>query len=416
MTATAGEIARDPTAATEWERPDDRFIPLRAGGLIHTLKQDAKRFGCEPDGLAQVADALRDVIEQEAATFQRQMADFYATFNPDCETLPIGSLDEARTPEAYAELHHRLDYVLEKANFERLSDIDVVKAVRAASASGLRVRLHPNRVDHLELWIRGYGTTERCYRTWRKPIRGEPRTLEVFRRIVVVARLHDTPHVLVKMFKDIPVADIEALLPHAEVEMSWRDRALMLGGGAGTLGTTALKISKIALSFAMLGKVAWIVLVGAAMIAYRTFTGYRRARSARDSQRTKNLYFQNLSNNGAALATLIAMTTQEELKEAVLAYALCHKPDAENWTAAELAKQANAYLVDRVGVHCDFDTADAVETLRRLGLCCSHGLHVLPCCEAAEHLRQHWNQRISAAYHHECCDRLIGHPRREASL
>ena len=231
--------------------------------------------------------------------------------------------------------------VLEKANFERLSDVDVASAVRAANASGLRVRLRPERVDHLELWIRGYGSTERHYRTWRKPIQGESRTLEVFRRIVVVARLHDDPHVLIKMFKDIPVADIEALLPHAEVEMSWRDRALLLGGGAGTLGTTALKISKIALSVAMLGKLAWIVLVGTAMIGYRTFAGYRRARSSRDSQRTKNLYFQNLSNNGAALATLIAMITQEELKEAILAYALCHNEAAENWTAVELVQRAD---------------------------------------------------------------------------
>lgn len=400
MTAKGSDLAGDPTARVEWQRPDDRFVPIRACELIDALARDGERFGLDTDALCRVAQALQDVIEQEAMAFVRELADLYALFNPDRDTRPLQTLEDVRSPQAYAELSQRLAYVLEKANFERLSEIQIEAAVKAANTHGLRVRLKPERVDHLEVWVRGSGCVDHDRRTWRHPVRGETCTLDVFRRIVVIARLRDEPHVLIKMFKDIPVADLEALLPHADIEMSWRDRVLFMSGGAGTLGTTAMKLSKLAFSLTMLSKLLWVVLVGAAMLAYRTFMGYRRARSNRDSQRTRHLYYQNLSNNGAALHTLISMIAQEELKEAVLAYAFCHEPGEQAWTAAALQTRVEEYLAERFDVSLDFDAPDAIESLTRLNLWRETvALRVVPCDEAVERLRKHWRNRRSVGYH-----------------
>jgi hypothetical protein len=400
MTARQSELASDPTAGVDWHRPDDRFVPIRACELVAALADDAERLGFGADAFRRVALALQDVIEQEAAAFQRELADLYAVFNPDRDTRPLRAPAAVRTPEAYADLDKRLAYLLKKANFERLSDVQIEAAVRAANTHGLRVRLHPDRVEDLAIWVRGRGRVERDRRTWRHPMRGEHRLLEVFRRIVVVARLRGEPHVLIKMFKDIPVEDVEALLPHAEIEMSWRDRVLLMGGGAGTLGSTASKVFGFLKGVAALSNLLWAVLFGAAMLTYRTFMGYRRARTNRDSQRTRQLYYQNLGNNGAALQTLVSMIAQEELKEAVLAYALCHGPGERSWTTADLAARVATYLSERFAVAVDFDAPDAVESLERLNLFRSTlALRVLPCDEAEQRLHQHWADRRSAAYH-----------------
>ncbi|MFQ5806200.1 MAG: DUF3754 domain-containing protein [Phycisphaerae bacterium] len=400
MAAQQSELASDRSAGVARYPPDDRFVPIRAGELIAALAEDAERFGFDPAGFRPAADALEDVIEQEAAAFARELADLYAAFNPDRDTWPLQAREAVRTPEACAELSRRLVYLLEKANFERLSQAQIEAAVRAANSHGLRVRLHPERVDDLAIWVRGRGSVERDHRTWRHPVRGESRTLSVFRRLVVVARLRDDPHVLIKMFKDIPVEDVEALLPHAEIGMSWRDRVLLVGGGAGTLGSTASKVFGLLKGVAVLTSLLWVVLVGAAMLTYRTFMGYRRARTNRDSQRTRHLYYQNLSNNGAALHTLVSMIAQEELKEAVLAYAFCHTPGERSWTPADLGTRVAGYLSERFSVRVDFDAPDAVESLTRLNLFRSTlALRVVPCHEAEQRLRQHWSARRSADYH-----------------
>ena len=397
MTTQPGTLAHDPTADVEWHRLDDRFVPIRACDLITALADDGPRFGFEPDAFRAVADAIQNVIEQETAAFERALADLYAAFNPDRDTR---ALVEGRTPQARAELDQLLAYLLEKANFEHLSDTEIEAAVHAANTYGLRVRLHPERVEQLAIWVRGRGSIERDRRTWRHPVRGESRTLEVFRRIVVATQLRDDPHVLIKLFKDIPIEDVEALLPHAEIEMSWRDRIMFISGGAGTLGTTATKVFKLVASFTALSKLLWVVLFGAALLTYRTFMGYRRARSNRDSQRTRHLYYQNLGNNGAALHTLLSMAAQEELKEAVLAYAFCHQPGVQFWTPESLADRVAEYLKQRFDLSIAFDAPDAIETLTRLNLWRDTvALRVIPCEEAARRLRKHWSGRRSAAYH-----------------
>ncbi len=397
MTEQTANLVRESTGDNERQRLDDRFVPIRACDLITTLANDGQHFGLASDAFHGVADAILDVIEQETAAFERELADLYAAFNPDRDTQ---SPDRKPSPQDCADLTRCLAYLLEKTNFEHLSDVQIEAAVHAANSRGLRVRLHPERVDYLAIWVRGRGTDERDRRTLRHPVRGETRTIDIFRRIAVLARLRDDPHIIIKLFKDIPIEDVEALLPHAEIEMTLRDRALLIGGSAGTLGSTAGKVFGLLKGMAALTSLLWVVLIGAAMLTYRTFMGYRRARSNRDSQRTRHLYYQNLGNNGAALHTLTSMIAQEELKEAVLAYAFCHQSSDQSWTPRELADRVAEYFAQRFALGIDFDASDAIETLTRLNLWRDTvALRVVPCDEALRRLRNHYADRRSTDYH-----------------
>ena len=81
-------LSHDPAADAECSLPDDFFVPVRAGELGAALADDANRFAADPDALRRVADAIEDVIDQEASAFERGLADRYAAFNPDRDTLP----------------------------------------------------------------------------------------------------------------------------------------------------------------------------------------------------------------------------------------------------------------------------------------------------------------------------------------
>ena len=396
-------LGSDPTAFDVWHRMDNRFVPLRATVLIETLAADTARFGPAAAQLREVGAALQDVIDQEALHFERDLDELYSLFNPDRETKPTADLGALRTPEAYESLSRRLSYLLTKANYERLSGVQIEAVLRAGNSHGLKIRVNPERVEYVHLWVRGRGSIERPLRTWRHPIRGLKRTLRVFRRLVVVARLKADPHVILKQFKDIPEADVEALLPHAEVDMNLLDRLMVLGGGAGAAVPTLIKIFN--LLAAALTKLLWTLVVGAGAVLVRTLIGYFRARRNRDGQRTRHLYYQNLTNNHGAIHTLIAMIAQEELKEALLAYAFT-QPGAtqDGCDEASLAGEIESYLTRRFDVDFSFDVHDALETLTRLGLrAVGERLESIAPGAALERLSQHWRDRLSSGYHTERC-------------
>lgn len=390
-------IARDPTAGVETHPVDDRFIPVRVGHLVDVLlKQTAVALNRRES--REFVAALQAVIEQEAAAFGRDVMDLYVAFSPDRDTIPGPADAAARTPEGYALLHARLAYLLDKANFARLDDVQIDHALEVAGSQGLTVRLDPTRIEELSLWVRGRGQIERIRRSWRHPIRGVTVQLPVYHRLVVVGRLKDDPHVLLKMFKDIPEEDVEALLPHAEVSMSWLDRCFMFSGSAGALGPAALKI--VAGGLAALTTAVWTLTIGLGLFVWRTFHGYRRTRLRRDSQRTRHLYYQNLSNNAGTIYTLSSLIAQEEMKEAVLAYFLCAAPGPPIRHEADLRKRAMTLLREQFGVEVDYDAPDAIESLDHLNLWADRaGFHVLPLEQAAGRLSAHWIERRSESYH-----------------
>lgn len=411
MQSADADLAEDPTTNQAFHRPDDRFIPVRSFELAGALADQADRFGTTSEVIRDIAEWLEEIIDQEVSAFERKLTNLYAAFNPDRDTIPLADVDAARSSEGYRRLSDWLDYLLSKANFKSLSAEEIREAVRIANTFGLKVRLNEDRLEHLSVWVRGLGKQARVQRTWRAPLHGVKREVDIYRRMAVVSRLKGTPHVNLKLFKEIPITDIEALLPNASVEMNWLDRVKVVGGGAGVVGTTATKLVKLPLALAYAGQMAWVILAGSAILAYRAVMGYRNARIHRDSQRTKHLYYQNLDNNAGVVHMLVGMIAQEEVKEALLAYVFCLEAGHEHRSDGELDRAIEAFLEKSFGVPVDFDVTDAVETLDRLNLWADReAFRVQPPSEAVGILRDHWRQRRSIDYHTRCAERGAEEP------
>lgn len=384
----------------------DRFVPLRVPQLVDALVEEQSLAGREEMTFRAVASAMHDVIEQEASRFERELLELYARADPDA--VRSASLrPPSRDPAYYRELDGWLSYLLEKANFTRLEDVQLAEALRIARARGLRVRLNPERIESITIWVRGRGEASRMRRTWRHPVRGVAEAVDVFRRLAIVVRLRDEACVSLKLFKDIPIDDVEALLPHAEVAMSWFDHLKTVGGSFTALGSTAMRL--ITITVLALTTLVWLLSIGLMLVTYRLIIGYRQARLHRDTRRTRHLYYQNLANNAAALHTLVAMIAEEDIKEALIAYALAlHRgaPDAE-----PLHRRIDRFLTG--SCRCDevvrFDLDDAVCTLERLRLWNDRDERVaLPADAALRRLREHWELRRTERHHCVLAGRRAG--------
>ena len=380
--------------------PDDRFVPVDPHDLIDHIALDTDVVS-DADQFRRLADALEMVIHQERTHFERRLTRAYAPLDPDNECVRPRAAQAPPTDQDRNQFLARFTHLLDKTNFERLEPAQIDLAVKAANSHRLRVVLNPDLIDHLDIWVRGRTTLLATRRTPRHPIKGVRRTLDAFSRLVVVTQLNGDPHVSIKLFRQIPIADLEALLPHAQITMSWFDRAKVFGGSVGTAGATAVKVFKIGLTVVAVSKLVWIIAFGCVVLTARGILGYRTTRLRRDSQRTQHLYYQNLANNASVLHRLVAALESEELKEALLAYAFCRaSPRGVIDGPRSLADAVENYLDAHFSCRVDFDAEDALETLTRLKLWQDQAaFRVLPPDEAIALLDDHWRGGRSREYH-----------------
>ena len=402
-----GQSAPKPADRCPHAGLDERFVPIRARELARALATDEGHFKGSTAGLVEVAEQFEQILDQECAAFEHDLADGYAWFNPDRDTLPIGCSLAGSSATAFRRMHDQVEYLLRKANFHKLTREQVEAAASEANSFDLRVRIRWEDVEELGVWVRGKAWTTKRFRQWRS-VRGEDKATAVYRRMVVVSRLAGERDLRIMMFRDIPLSDVEALLPNADVQMGWVDRVQAFGGASGALGGLGVKITQTATTVVAWTQILWVITVGFTMLLVRALMGYRRARFRRDSQRTQHLFYQNMSNNAGALHLLASLVAQEELKEATLAWAFCraaqtgaHPPLTGG---RDLHNRIGGYIAHRWGLSVDFDTADALETLARLGLLSDPTrLEVVDRDSALERLRIHRRERASARYHFQQC-------------
>ncbi len=391
------ELPETTTEAIEAaiEPPDNRFIPLRAVEVLRALVGPGAPLEDHKDALTSVFGCLREVIDQEARSFERYLLDRYHPFWPDADTASGPS----ETPPDEAAFLRALAYLLDKCNCERLSDPQLQNAIDTANMHGLRVEIDNSVVRHLEVFVRGRGTITKRFRSARSPIKGRPREIEVFKRLALIVSFHNDEDVILKLFRDIPLADLEALMPHARLRMNWFDRVKVFGGGAGALGGAAPKLWAVLVgSAALTGGFVWVIVGALFGLSFKSFLGYRNTMKHRVGQRTQHLYYQNLANNAGVITTLLHQVSEEELKEALLAYAFLL--NGENRSAVELDDRIERWLLDRLGIDVNFDCPDGLETLDRMGLWRDREtLGVLDPDASCTVLEEHWRHRRSEGYH-----------------
>lgn len=392
----------EPAPLPTLDELDDRFIPVRIEAIVNAIDADPERFG-ELAGWAQkICKASERVIVQEVGELHRHLDRLYAAANPDLDALaepnPLALPDDPK-------LHVALAYLFDRASFTPLTDVGIEAAIKAGSAYGLRVRINPERVRSLSLHVRGRGTIILVRRDKKKPWKRYEREIEIYTRLAVVAQLTGEDCLRLKLFRDIPVADVEALLPHAEATMTFLDRAFVVGMGAGSLGTLA----KVAVAgAASTSALAIPAAIGFGGMAVRSFFGYRRKKKQRTSHRTEHLYDKNLANNAAVLHTLCRMIAHEEAKAAIIAYAMLavrhDMGEPERWPMDELGDRASAYLKERFKISSQFDAQTALATLERLGLLEDAALTDPDKAHAT--VVAHWKTRDTTEHHLDAIEEL----------
>ena len=393
--------------------PHEHYIPLRPADLVQNLADDPAVTIFEREQFRQFCELVEATIHHDYHARLAGLKAAYAPFDPDSDAAPTRELSREERAAAGRRLFEQFGALLERANYRRLSRQQLQVALRTPGDDGLSLSLDLAIFERLEIYTRGDCQLPRTSRSWRTLWRDEERLVPTYRRLAIIFRLkHETPHtgpldtqaVVLKLFKNIPQQDVETLLPGANIRIGWLEQAKIVLPTLSGVGLTLFKLLKgaAAVAFASLyGLIAFLALIsGAIGYGVRSFYGYLRTREKYQLSLTRSLYFQNLDNNAGVLYHLLNEAEEQEFREVVLAWWLLWRGGMQGSRESELDAAAERWLAERCGLAVDFEVADALTKLKRMGLASQSpgGRWSATSIESAlETLDRGWDQQF--AYH-----------------
>lgn len=191
----------------------EHYIPLRQTDLVALLTRE---IGDSPDAVA----ALKRLDALLSATFHyeyyrllQELKDEYAPFDPDAVTVSLNPIDADQRRQRLDRLFDRFLFLMERANFKRLT-LDEVKALAGeVSEWGLNMDVDFSMFEKLEVFVRGDTIGTRYRQHWLLFWKREEVRVPIFKRLVLFVKLKsskrlpasiDTKDVFLKVFKDIP--------------------------------------------------------------------------------------------------------------------------------------------------------------------------------------------------------------------
>jgi hypothetical protein len=381
----------------------EHYIPLRVSELVQLLGSDRGVEGAAGRQFRAFSELLSATFHFEYHRLLEQLKDVYAPFDPDAVTHSVQVLTDAQRAQKLDELYKHFVYLMERANFKRLTTEEIQAAVRGTSDWGLPMDVDLRVFERLEVYVRGDTLGERTLRRWWRPWRVEQVRLPLYQRLVLFVKLRpnrrlpreiDTDAVFLKTFKDIPKLDLEMLFPGARLKMPGLQRlklgGSLLGGGAMLgYGVAGQLIEAVLNPQLLLAPLAALFGYG-----YKQYYGYQSTRNVFHLRLTQSLYYQTLGNNLGVLFHLLDEAEEQECREALLAYYyLWRHAGAEGWRAADLDDYVEMDLERLANLKVDFEIDDALAKLERLKLVAKLGerFTAVPIEKALETLDFAWD-------------------------
>jgi hypothetical protein len=312
-----------------------------------------------------------------------------------------------------------MESLLQRANYQKLTANDLKIALEENSLFKLRLHVDFTDFEDVLLFTRGEHTkteTERHLLGLRK----NEVSFANFDRVVLYIKFHQDSApdhrpdkvgtTLLKLFQNVPRADVDMLFPNTRLGMRLIDK-LIIGVPALAGGIVALS-TKVGASLLLLGALVgyWLGLsndpvelskttaiavvagvAGLGSFIWKQFSNFRNRKLQFLQSLTENLYFKNLDNNAGVFHRLVDDAEEEECKEAILAYFFLltaeHAP-----TRQAMDEQIETWFRTTWNCELDFEIEDALNKLERLGLVREDGVLVAQNLSAAHRLLdQRWD-------------------------
>ena len=304
----------------------------------------------------------------------------YAGLDPDRDTSLLANRDEDEQAKDAAEVTRLMREALLAADYTELSREQLEEACQVSSLWGVPLHVDLDIFQHLGVFARGDVVGVREFRRWQKLYRQELVEVEIYRRLVVLFQVlpdisidgeGQADRLYLRMFKNIPKADVDMLLPGTQIRFGWLDHTKILVPSLSGIGMTLWKLFRLVLLVAVITTSKLLVLAGliGATLGYifRSVTSYFQTKKNYELNLTRSLYFQKLDSNAGVIFRILEESRQQQTREAVLAfYAMLTAGEAIG--RRRLKRRCERILRELIEIEVAFEVDDALATLAELRL------------------------------------------------
>jgi hypothetical protein len=378
----------------------DRFIPFTKSDVIEMCVKDAQLTEAEVEGFRDFCRILEALFHYEFHARLEKLKTCYGPFNPDADTRRIFNASELEKMNLQKQLVSEMTAVLDAANFEKVTAQDLQQALAEESLFQIRLEVDFDDFEDVIFFRRGKAIKEetlvKFFGLSKKKFQ-----FTNYERVAIYIKFKEKSYfdgqdrkklyfepgsTIIKLFHNVPKADLEMLFPNSKVRMKTIDK-IIIGVPAAVSGIIVL-VTKLGASLLLVGSVLsfWLgfqdeevqikqqhlIALGAGLgtlggFLFRQINKYKNRKIKFMKALSDNLYFKNLDNNAGVFYHLIDAAEEEEFKEAVLAYNFLLSAK-EALTKRELDHRIETWLAQRWDCHIDFEIGDAVKKLQRLEL------------------------------------------------
>ena len=402
-----------------------RFIPFRKADIVDMCIGDARLSDTEKKKLRNFFRILEAVFHFEFQQRLETLKNCFSPFNSDTDTVSYTTYTEETKAKLQKQLVSELTSVLQAANFERVTPQDLNQALAEESLFKIRLEVNFDDFEDIIFFRRGESIKQE---TLVKFFGLQKKTINFtnYDRVLVYVKFKDQQYfeahkrkdlyfepgsTLIKLFQNIPKADLEMLFPNSEVRMKPLDK-LVIGVPAAISGIIVVA-SKLGASLILVGSVLafWLgftdknvqinqqhlIALGAGLGAlggflFRQISKFKNRKIRFMKALADNLYFKNLDNNAGVFFHLIDAAEEEEFKEAALAYFFLSM-EKQGLTRTELDNLIEKWFEDNFKCRIDFEIDDALAKLERFEIVMREGdiLHCKPLEDAMQQLDFIWD-------------------------
>ena len=403
----------------------DRFIPFTKSDVIEMCIKDAQLTEAEAKDFRELCRILEALFHFEFHARLEKLKACYAPFNPDADTRQVFGYSDAEKSKLQKQLVSEMTAVLDAANYEKVTAEDLQQALGEESLFQIRLEVDFDDFEDVIFFRRGETIKEE---TLVKFFGLSKKTFQFtdYERVAVYIKFKEKSYfdsqnrrtlyfepgsTIIKLFHNIPKADLEMLFPNSKVRMKAIDKVI-IGVPAAVSGIIVL-VTKLGASLLLIGSVIsfWLgfkneevqikqqhlIALGAGLgtlagFLFRQINKYKNRKIKFMKALSDNLYFKNLDNNAGVFYHLIDAAEEEEFKEAVLAYYFLLTAK-QALTKKELDDRIENWLAERWDCRIDFEIRDAVDKLQRLELIDANedSLRCVPLSAAKQQVDSIWD-------------------------
>lgn len=376
--------------------PDERFIPFTKHDIVNLCAQQLP----EADSFKQFSHLLASLIHHQYHEKLESLKYHYAPFDPNSDTRVINQLTTEQKASHQGKFAKDFADILNSANYEKITTEDLQDALNEESLFKVRLAVEFDDFTEVVFYRRGESQrTEQLSSWWGL----KKKTLQFtnYDRVAVFIRFKDADYfatknkqplgyepnsTIVKLFQNVPKADLEMLFPNSEVKMRPIDKIVI--ASSAVVGGAVVLVTKLGASILLLAALLsfWVgwrseevymsqqhfitFAIGVGVFAsfiFKEWVKFKNRKIRFMKALADNLYFKNLDNNAGVFHTLVDAAEEEDVKEALLAYTFL-LISSNGLTAKQLDEKIEHWFRQQHNCKLDFEINDALEKLSRMQL------------------------------------------------